>query len=152
MALEFSTAGISLKYACEATAGSKPASFTNIPDVVSIADINEEPNMLDVTNLADLVWTRQINGLRSSGGALNVTVNGTANFKSVWATLCSSAATAKAANKKTWFEIVVPGFSSGFFITGDPSDLGFFGADVDEVYRGDVYISKNTLEGWGAVV
>lgn len=152
MALEFSTAGITLKYAVEATAGSKPSTFTVIPDVVSIADINDEPNMLDVTNLADLVWTRQINGLRSSGGALNVTVNGTANFKSVWTALCSSASTAKSANKKTWFEITVPGFSSAFFITGDPSDLGFFGADVDEVYRGDVYISKNTLEGWAAII
>lgn len=152
MALEFSTAGISLKYAVEATAGSKPNSFTNIPDVVSIADINEEPNMLDVTNLADLVWTRQINGLRSSGGALNVTVNGTANFKSVWTTLCTAASSARASNKATWFEITVPGYSSAFFITGSPSDLGFFGADVDEVYRGDVYISKNTLEGWGAII
>lgn len=152
MALEFSTAGITLKYGIEATAGSKPASFTSIPDVVSIEAINEEPNMLDVTNLADLEWTREIPGLRSSGGALNVTVNGTQAFKSVWTALYSSAKTALAANKATWFEITVPGYNSAFFITGMPSDLGFFGAAVDEVYRGDVYISKNTFEGWGAIV
>ena len=152
MALEFSTAGISLSYGVEASAGSKPASFTNIPDVVSIEDINEEPNMLDVTNLADLEWTRQIPGLRSASGALNVTVNATKNFKSVWEALYSSAATARAAGKRTWFEITVPGFSSSFFLTGDPSSLGFFGADVDAVYRGDVYISKNSLEGWGVTV
>ena len=60
MALEFSTAGISLRYGIETSAGSKPASFTSIPDVVSIEAINEEPNMLDVTNLAELEWTREI--------------------------------------------------------------------------------------------
>ena len=152
MALEFSTAGITLKYAIETSANSKPASFTEIPDVVSIEAINEEPNMLDVTNLADLEWTREIPGLRSAGGALNITVNGTANFKSVWTTMCESAASARSGGKRTWFEITVPGFNSAFFITGMPSNLGFFGADVDNVYRGDVYISKNIFEGWGAIV
>ena len=153
MALEFSTAGIRLKVAHESSAGSKPSSgWTEIPDVVSISEINDEPNMLDVTNLSDLVWTRQIPGLRSSSGALSVTVNGTQDFKNKWTTMCTSASTAYASGKATWFEITVPGYSSAYFITGIPSELGFFGADVDEVYRGDVYIAKNTIEGWAAIV
>lgn len=153
MALEFSTAGIIVKVAYETAAGSKPATFsTEIPDIVSISEINDEPNMLDVTNLSDLVWTRQIPGLRSSGGALALTVNGTKNFKNVWTQMCASASTAFASGKATWYEIVVPGYSSAFFLTGIPSELGFFGADVDEVYRGDAYIAKNTIEGWAAVI
>lgn len=153
MALEFSTAGIKDKVGYETTAGSKPAAFnTEIPDIVAISEINDEPNMLDVTNLSDLVWTRQIPGLRTSGGALALTVNGTKNFMSIWTQMCTSAATAFDSGKATWYEIVVPGYSSSFYITGIPSELGFFGADVDEVYRGDVYIAKNTIEGWAATV
>jgi len=152
MALEFGTMGISLKYAIETSAGSKPATFTEIPDVVTIPALNDEPNNLDVTNLADLVWRRSIPGLRNTPGTIPITVNGTKDFKSKWTAMVSSAATALASSKATWFEFNVPGYSSGFFFTGIPEDLGFFGADVDEVYRGDVYITPNTISGWGAAI
>ena len=152
MALEFGTMGITLAYAYETSAGSKPASFTELPDVVTLPAFNDEPNTLDVTNLSDLVWRRSIPGLRNNPGAIAITVNGTKDFKQKWTAMVSSAKTSLASGKATWFEFKVPGYSSGFFFTGIPDDIGFFGADVDEVYRGDVYITPNTIDGWGATV
>jgi hypothetical protein len=58
MALEISTAGISVSYAVEATAGTKPDTFTTIPNIKSTPDFNPEPSTLEVTDLSDLVWKR----------------------------------------------------------------------------------------------
>ena len=149
MALEFSTAGITLKYAVETVAGTRPTSgYTGLPDIVSMSDVNPAPNMLDVTNLADLEWTRAILGLKDGTDAFTVTVNGTKAGKTTWETCISAAESGLGSGLATWFEIIVPGYTESFYFAGVPSSLGFFGADVDSVYRGDIYISKTQIEGW----
>lgn len=56
--LELSTIGIRLKYAPEATAGTKPTTgFTEIANITSIGEISATPDQLDVTNLVD-TWRR----------------------------------------------------------------------------------------------
>ena len=62
MANEFSTAGIQLGYAVEATAGTRPTTgYTNIPGIKSMPEFNPEPSSLEVTDLSDTVWKRQTN-------------------------------------------------------------------------------------------
>lgn len=52
--LELNTIGIKLKYATEATAGTKPTTgFTEIQNITSIGEISSDPDTLDVTNLSD---------------------------------------------------------------------------------------------------
>ncbi len=59
MALELSTAGVLLKYACETTAGTRPTTgYTQIPNIKSIPDFNPEPESLEVTDLSDTEWRR----------------------------------------------------------------------------------------------
>ena len=56
--LELSTIGIRLKYAAEATAGTKPtANYTEISNVISVGEIAGSPDQLEVTNLVD-TWKR----------------------------------------------------------------------------------------------
>lgn len=147
MALEFSSAGVQLKYAVETTAGSKPSSFTTIPSIKSVPDFNAEPSLLDVTDLSDTVWKRSIPGLKDVGGALAFTANMTASFKTAWNSLVSAAAAAKASNLSTWFEVSIPNFDS-FFFTGTPAELGLKGMDVDSVVEADGYITPNQILGW----
>ncbi len=148
MANELSTAGITLKYAVEATAGTKPTSgYTTVPNVKSMAEINPEPSSLEVTDLSDLIWKRYIDGLKDPGGALSFTVNMTQAFKDAWTALCTAAAAARAADKATWFEIAIPGIDS-FYFAGLPSDLGFAGAEVDSVLENSVYITPNQIAGF----
>lgn len=149
MALELSSAGITLKYAVESTAGSRPTSgYTTIPNIKSVPDFNAEPSQLEVTDLSDTVWKRYIPGLKDVGGAVAFTANLTASFKTAWNSLVSQATTAKGSNLSTWFEVAIPNFDS-FYFSGMPSELGLKGMEVDSVVEADGYITPNSIYGWG---
>ena len=148
MALELSTAGVSLKYAVETTAGTRPtASYTAVPNIKETPDFNPEPSTLEVTDLSDTVWKRYIAGLKDPGGALSFTANLTSAFKTAWETLVTAYTTGIASSKATWFEINVPTVGS-FYFAGIPSALGINGMSVDEVAEVSVYITPNQIHGW----
>ena len=148
MALELSTAGVSLKYAVETTAGTRPtASYTAVPNIKETPDFNPEPSTLEVTDLSDTVWKRYIAGLKDPGGALSFTANLTSAFKTAWETLVSAYETGIASSKATWFEINVPTVGS-FYFAGVPSALGINGMQVDAVAEVSVYITPNKIHGW----
>ena len=148
MALELSTAGVSLKYCVETTAGTRPtASFTAVPNIKETPDFNPEPSTLEVTDLSDTVWKRYIAGLKDPGGALSFTANLTSAFKTAWETLVSAYETGIASSKATWFEINVPTVGS-FYFAGIPSELGINGMSVDAVAEVSVYITPNKIHGW----
>lgn len=149
MANEFSSAGVKIKYAIEATSGSRPTSgYTNIPGFKSTPDFNAEPSQLEVTDLSDTVWKRYIPGLKDVGGAVAFTANLTTAFKTAWGSCVSSAVTAKASNLSTWFEVSIPNFDS-FYFAGMPAELGLKGMEVDTVVEADAYITPNQIYGWG---
>ena len=148
MALELSTAGVSLKYCVETTAGTRPtASYTAVPNIKETPDFNPEPSTLEVTDLSDTVWKRYIAGLKDPGGALSFTANLTSTFKTAWETLVSAYETGIASSKATWFEINVPTVGS-FYFAGIPSELGINGMSVDAVAEVSVYITPNKIHGW----
>ena len=150
MALELSTAGVLLKYACETTAGTRPTTgYTQIPNIKSIPDFNPEPESLEVTDLSDTEWRRYIPGLKDPGGALAFTANLTTGFKTAWETLVTAANTAAASSKATWFEIYVPSFGS-FFFAGIPSSLGMTAMDVNSVLEIEAYVTPNQIHGWAS--
>ena len=147
MALEFNTIGVKLGYAVEATAGSRPTSgYVNIPDIKTVPGVDLTPSKLEVTNLVDK-YRRYITGVLDAGDDINVTANLTASLKSVWATLVSSAASAWASQKSTWFEISIPGFDS-FFFAGIPTEMGFNEMGVDAVAEASLHIIPNQIAGW----
>ena len=148
MALELSTAGVSLKYCVETTAGTRPtASYTAVPNIKETPDFNPEPSTLEVTDLSDTVWKRYIAGLKDPGGALSFNANLTSAFKTAWETLVSAYETGIASSKATWFEINVPTVGS-FYFAGIPSELGINGMQVDAVAEVSVYITPNKIHGW----
>ena len=149
MALEFSTIGVKIKYACESTAGSRPATgYTNIPDVKSIPEIQLSPSQLEVTNLVDQ-YKRYIPGVQDPGTDFNMTANMTASLKAVWASLCTSANSAWASGKSTWFEVSIPNFDS-FYFAGLPVSLGMSAQGVDAVEEANLHIIPNQIAGWAA--
>ena len=149
MAHEISTSGFKIGYKVETTAGSIPTgSFTNIPNIKAISEINPEPATYDVTDLSDTVWKRYIGALKDIGGAISLTANITEQFKTAWASCVSSAQTAEASSLSMWFEVLVPGWSEGFFFAGMPSELGLPGIETDAVFEGDVFITPNQIKGW----
>lgn len=148
MANELSTAGISVGYAVETTAGTRPTSFTAIQNVKTIGDMNPEPSTYEVTDLSDTEWKRYIGALKDMGGAVSLTVNITQAFITQWETIVSAAATALSTNKACWFQVSVPGVTKKFYFAGMPASLGLPQIETDAVFEGDVYITPNQVAGW----
>lgn len=148
--LEFSSAGVELRYCAETTSGTRPTSgYRVIPSIKGSPDFNAEPSQLDVTDFSDKVWKRAIAGLRDVGGAIAFTANMTNSYKTAWGSLVSAYSTAKASNKAIWFEVSIPNFDS-FYFAGQPIELGLKAMDVDSVVEADGYVVPNQIFGWGA--
>lgn len=147
---EISTAGVSIKYCVETTAGTKPTTgYTTISNVKSISSLNPEPSVLDCTDLGEQEFKRSIPGLKDIGGVITLNANCTDAFMTAWSTLVSAYETGTGTGKATWFEINVPGLSSkSFYFAGIPSPLGISEIAVDEVFSVDAYITPNKVTGW----
>ena len=143
-----STAGIKVGYGVETTAGTKPTTFTEIPDLVSIGSINPEPQTIKVTPLAEAEWEQYIDGLKDVGGAISMSANLTDDFIEAWESVVSAAKTAKASGKATWFVVVIPGLEKSFAFCGNPATLGFEGAEVSSALQTSVYITPTKIEGF----
>ena len=149
MALEFSTIGVKLGYAVEATAGSRPTtSYVNIPDIKTIPGIELTPSKLEVTNLIDK-YRRYVAGVLDAGDDIAITANLTASLKTLWASMVSAAASAWTSGKPTWFEIKIPNFDS-FYFAGIPSEMGFNEMGVDAVAEASLHIIPNQIAGWAS--
>lgn len=147
--IDLSSAGVSVQYAVEATAGTMPTTgFTKLTGMKSIPDLNPEPSSLETTTFDETEWKTYIPGLKDPGGALAFTANNTQEFQDEWEAMVTAATTAKADGKATWFSIVIPGLTKAFYFAGMPAPLGLSGIDVDSVIEIDAYISPSSVAGW----
>lgn len=147
--IDLSTAGVSVQYAVEDTAGAMPTSgYTKLTGIKSVPDLNPEPSSLETTTLDETEWKTYIPGLKDPGGALAFTANNTEAFQTEWAALVSAAEEAKASGKGTWFVIVIPGLTKSFYFAGTPSPLGLSAIETDSVLEVDGYISPTSIAGW----
>ena len=154
MALEFDTAGFSLKYAVEATAGTRPTSgYTTIGDIVSLSSIPLTQNTADVTTIDETVAHRYIETLPDAGGTYTLTANFTTAFQTNWEALRTAAQTGWTAGKATWFEVVFPsdsGMTDSFYFSGQPGQIGLGEISVGNAYQLEMSIVINEIDGLDA--
>lgn len=149
MAIELSSAGVSVQYAVETEAGVRPTSgYKKITGIKSTPDLNPEASSLDVTDLSDTEWKRYIGGLKDPGGALAFGANNTEDFQSDWSGLVEEYNTAKTGDLGMWFAIVVPGLTKAFYMSVEPQPLGLSGIEVDSVLEIEAYASPKKIAGW----
>ena len=135
MANAVSTAGMLVKYAAEATAGTRPTSgYTEIPGVKALPALGDEVNTLQSTPLSATKNHTYIAGLADPGGAIQLTVNDYPAFRTAW-TAFVTAAEALTDGKQMWVEYAYPENSGldSFYFPCMPHALGFGGAEVDSV-------------------
>lgn len=113
-----STLGVTFGYGVETTAGTKPATFTELTRINGLGGITVENQTIDASALVDLV-TKNIAGRGDTGGNFTVTVNLTPETQTEWETLIASYQ-ALTDSKQMWFETIVPGFSDAFFVIAQP--------------------------------
>lgn len=113
-----STLGITFGYGVETTAGTKPATFTQLHRINAIGGISIENEQIDSSALEDLV-SSYIRGRADTGGSFPITVNLTPETQKEWAKVITDYA-ALDGGKRMWFETIIPGFAESFFVVAQP--------------------------------
>lgn len=148
MSERFSTAGMLLVYAVEATAGTRPTTgYVKIPEVKSMPSFNPAPETIQSTTLEETEYHTYIKGLKDLGGALEFGANLTADLISAWET-CNTAHDDLTEGKAMWFAVVHPKLEKAVFFKGDPSPLGLNEATVGGMYETTLYITPNSAPEW----
>ena len=148
MSARFSTAGMLLVYAVEATAGTRPTTgYTKIPEVKSMPSFNPAPETIQSTTLEETEYHTYVEGLKDLGGALEFGANLTADLITAWET-CNTAHDALTDGKAMWFAVVHPKLEKAVFFQGDPSQLGLNEATVGSMAETTLYITPNSAPEW----
>lgn len=147
--IQLSTAGVTLWYAPETSAGTRPTTgYTQITEIKSIPELNPEPDNLETTTLEETEWRTYIPGLKDIGGALSFTANLTEVSMSEWEDVVEAYDTAAEENLALWFCIIVPGLTKALFFTGQPSPMGMPAMEVSAVLEVNLYITPTGAPEW----
>lgn len=147
--IQLSTAGVTLWYAPEKTAGTRPTTgYTQISEIKSIPELNPEPDNLETTTLEETEWRTYIPGLKDIGGALSFTANLTEVSMTEWEGVVEAYDTAAEENLALWFCIIVPGLTKALYFTGQPSPMGMPAMEVSAVLEVNLYITPTGAPEW----
>lgn len=159
MAGEISSAGITIKYAAEATAGTRPTTgykekatgaTLNIADYVTgISGLGADWEQYDVTPLAEVSRHRFVKGLQSNDGSVSLNCNINPTSRADWSAIVAEYA-ALTGGKSLWWEITLPGDTSSMFFRGEPCEMGFPDVEAASAVQGAVQIIENQYAGWAA--
>ena len=151
--IALTTAGVTIGYAVEAAAGTRPtAGYTIIHDIKEVPDFNPEPESLETTDLEATEYKTYTEGLKDIGGALGFLANFTESLQTEWDALFEAATAAEDAGKKTWFAITHPKLAKAVFFTGKPSKMGLPSMSVNSVLETTVYITPTGEPKWEAKI
>lgn len=137
------SAGSWVKWAAEATAGTRPTSgYTTLKGVTAVPSFGDQPGVLDVTaiNNTNRVY---IFDLPDSGGVIALTVNDATEFRDSFDAMKTAYDTAVAANKGFWIEYAYPPESGidSFYYPAAIHALGFGGFEVGAALGNSVSIA-----------
>lgn len=113
-----STLGVTFGYGSETTAGTKPATFTQLTRINQIGAISLENQQIDASALEDLV-TKNIAGRADTPGNVGVTINLTDATKTEWENLID-AYKELTGGKQMWFEIIIPNMTESYYFIAQP--------------------------------
>lgn len=136
-----STAGSLLGWAT-ATGDTTPTTFTKIPEIKEVPELNPEPSTLETTTLEETEYKTYTTGLKDLGGAIGFTANFTKELDTAW-----KAAVTASAGKSIWWAIKHPTMGAVVF-KGQPSSLGMPAMSVDSVLEITCYIVPTSAPAW----
>jgi hypothetical protein len=158
MAGEISTAGISIKYAVEATAHVRPTTGYSAKASGATQNINEfvtginglgaEWEQYDVTPLSATKRHSFVKGLMANDGNISLNANVNPTSRADWALIVAAFAAASASSLGMWFEITMPGDTQSVFFRGEPCEMGFPDVESAQACQGAIQIIENDWTGW----
>lgn len=150
MSERLSTAGMSLQYAVEETAGTRPTTgYKIVPEVKTMPSFNPSPNTIQSTTLLETEYHTYVKGLKDLGGALEYGANLTDDLLTFWNDeLLTAYNTAIEDGKQVWWTIVHPKLKQSIYFVGEPSPISFNEADVDAMTETTLYVTPNSAPEW----
>ena len=149
MANELSTLGITVHYAVETSAGTRPTSgYTKVAHIKAIPDFAPAPSGIDVTDLEETHNRQYVPGLVDYGDSIGFTANLTSDLIDTWDACVAAADTAWQSGLSTWWEIKIPKLGKSYFFTGLPVDLGIAAAEVNAALETNCYITPQVFDGF----
>lgn len=127
--MDLSTIGIKFGWAVEATAGTKPTSFTWIPRCNKIAGITVTREKIDVSCFEDTI-KKYIAGVGDTGGDWTVNFNGSKKFIDRWNSFLAAYEEAAENGLAAWANVFIPGFGS-YFIKMEPCEIPMSDLEVN---------------------
>ena len=147
-----STLGITFGYGSETTAGTKPASFTQLDRINNIGGISMDVEQIDASALED-TQTKYVAGRADTGGQWEVTVNFTDETATEWGNVISAYNTAQASGKNLWFEVILPNQSDAFFVIAQPpQQLPMPEIGQNELLTVTISLTVVEYKGWSTKV
>lgn len=147
------SAGMTLSYAVEATAGTRPTSgYTKIPHIRTFPALFTEPNAIDSTTTDDITAHTYIQGLQDTG-VLAFGSNAVEPVFTAWNdTLIPAyeAGQTETTPLETWFCIQHPKISKAIYFKGQPAIAGADDTDIDSLVTATLYVTATSTPEWGA--
>lgn len=158
MAGEISSAGISIKYAAESTAGTRPTTgyktkvatsgVLDIADYVTgISGLTADFEQYDVTPLAETRRHRFVKGLQGNDGSFSLSCNINPTSRADWNAIVAEYE-ALTGGKGMWFEFTLPGDTQSVFFRCIPCEMGFPDVEAAQAVQGAIQLIENEYAGW----
>lgn len=145
--VSISSAGVKFGYAIEETAGTMPKTALFIPDIKTVPDLNQQPEMLDTTDLSCTGIKTFTPGLRDLSGACAYKANFTTLLKKKWEAMVDASEEAEKIGKATWFFISLSSGDTAAY-TGKPTALGVPTLEAGSLVEIDCYITPTGEPKW----
>ena len=146
--IEISSVGARVRFAFEATAGTRPTyGYCDIPDVSEAPSQELSLETIDASNISDYI-TRYIPGRQDPGGDQSFTLNHTDRVVGFWANFVKDAVSKEASGKRCWFEYWFPAAKKTYFWAGMPKQLGTSGIAQNELDTIPAHAVLTDWAGW----
>lgn len=120
--------GVQIGIGSSASETARPTTFTRIPEVIEMSEIDLDPDTIDVTSFDNLKYKSSVAGLIDTSGIQSLTVNATSGEEAE--TLWDSMATAT--NAYVWLCIKIPKKTDATFIPINPIATGAYNVAVND--------------------
>ena len=120
--------GVKIAIGSSTTETTKPTSWTRIPQVIEMSEIDLDPDTIDTTSFDNLRYKSSVAGLIDTSGIQTLTVNATDDEKAetLWDQM------AEASNAYVWLCVVIPNKTDATFIPINPIKTGAYNVAVND--------------------
>ena len=120
--------GVEIGIGSSTTENAKPTTFTRIPQVIEMSEVDLDPDTIDTTSFDNTRYKSSISGLIDTSGIQSLTVNATSDEKAE--TLWNSMAEAE--NAYVWLCVKIPNKANATFIPIVPIKTGAYNVAVND--------------------